>query len=236
MRIKCLLVDDEPLAIKLLQHHFQHLDQFEVTATCQHAVKAHEILCSTPIDLMFIDIKMPQLSGIEFLRSLQHPPKTIITTAYREFALDGYELGVIDYLLKPITFDRFFKAIDRFRQAHLSAATAAPASPEMPYLFIKSGAHFHKLFTDDICYIESIRDYIKVHTTQGTLMAKYKIGDLETEVSSKGLLRVHRSFIINLKKITAFSAQEIMIGKQAIPIGANYKAALRKVLPFPSSF
>ena len=113
-RIKCILVDDEPLAIKLVENHLKQLEIFEVVATCSNAIKALEVLRSQTIDLMFLDIKMPQLTGIDFLKTLKYPPAIIITTAYREFALEGYELDIVDYLLKPITFDRFFKAVDRY--------------------------------------------------------------------------------------------------------------------------
>lgn len=232
MKIKCLLVDDEPLAIRLLQNHLRQFDSFEVVASCPDAIKAHEILNVKTIDLMFLDIKMPKISGIEFLKTLRNPPKTILTTAYREFALDGYDLEVIDYLLKPITFDRFLKAIDRFLRQNNSAMPSMQPVPGNAYLNIKSGNKYQKINTDDILYIESVRDYIKIVTTEKEIIAKYKISDIETEVCNKGFLRIHRSFIISTKKITAFSATGIELGKVEIPVGASYKEVLKKAMGF----
>lgn len=230
MKMRCLLVDDEPLAINLLRKHFQQLDSFEVVATCHNAVKASEILRSEHIDLLLLDIKMPQISGIDFLKTLQHPPKTILTTAYREFALEGYDLGVIDYLLKPISMDRFLKAIDRFWQLHHAPVPAIKTDTPTSYLVVKSGNKYQRINTADIYYIESLRDYIKIYTAGKEIIAKYKISDFEAAVSNKGFLRVHRSFIVNIKKVTAFSPIDIEMDKYEIPVGASYRELIRKTL------
>ncbi|NIG52994.1 LytTR family DNA-binding domain-containing protein [Chitinophaga sp. Cy-1792] len=231
MKVRCLLVDDEPLAIRLLQQHIQQLADFEVTATCHNVARANEILCSTAIDLLFLDIRMPQVSGISFLKTLRNPPKTILTTAYREFAMDAYDLGVIDYLLKPISFGRFMKAIERYNSLHIPVTTPPPAvSAEKPHLIIKSGVKHIKLYTAEICYLESIKDYIKIYTTDKEIIAKYKISDMETALNDKGFLRIHRSFIININKITAFTNTDIELGSIELPIGANYREYIRKAM------
>jgi len=233
MKIKCLLVDDEPLAIALLQKHIEQLDFLEIAGTCGNAVKALELLNSKEVDLLFLDIKMPKISGLEFLKMLRNPPKTIITTAYREFAPDGYDLDIIDYLLKPITFERFFKAVGRYlRNTNKVGQEVLPTPHVEQYLQIKSGNKYFKLNVQDILYLESLKDYIKVYTKQKPIIAKYKIGDIEKELAAKGFLRVHRSFIINIKNVTAFTAADVEIGEIEIPIGASYKEYVFSVLNF----
>jgi len=231
-KIRCLLVDDEPLAIALLQKHVGQLDFLEVAGTCPNALKALEALKNKDIDLMFLDIRMPAISGTDFLRTLRNPPKVIITTAYREYALEGYDLDIVDYLLKPITFDRFFKAIERYLRQDKQPETvpAAPGAGEPSGIFVKSGYRTIRISTDDILYIESLKDYVKIITTDDTIMTKYKIGDMENELSAKGFLRIHRSFIINLKQVSAFTASDVEIGKTELPIGDSYKGLVAKRL------
>jgi len=227
-KIRCLLADDEPLAISLLQNHIRQLDFLEVVATCPNALKAVEVLKSTTIDLFFLDIRMPAISGIDFLKTLRHPPKVILTTAYREYALEGYDLDVVDYLLKPITFERFFKAVERYLRIHESPAPAPESGRDS--IYIKSGIKHIRLLTGDILYIESLKDYVKIVTTGETLQAKYRISDLETELAPKGFLRIHRSFIVNPQKVTVFTANDVEIGKTELPIGESYKATVVKLL------
>lgn len=223
MKIKCLLVDDEPLAIKLVQNHLAQLDAFEVVATCSNAMKALEILRTIPVDLMFLDIKMPQMAGIDFLKGLKDPPAVIVITAYREYAVDGYDLDIIDYLLKPITFERFFKAVDRYLRSRIAENPVAAVAPQNSYLFLKSGLRNYRLNTDDILYIESLKDNIKIVSTNSSITIKYRIGDLEPDIILFSLLRVHRSFIVNMLKINSFTSNDITIGDKTIPIGPNYK-------------
>ncbi len=229
------MVDDEPLAIALLQKHVKQLDFLEVADTCPNALKALEMLKKTEIDLMFLDIRMPAISGIDFLKMLHRPPKVIITTAYREYALDGYDLDIVDYLLKPITFDRFFKAIERYlRTNNLSAHPAPPTHASEPAsIYVKSGYKNIRVNTDDILYIESLKDYVKIVTAGDTITTKYRIGDMENELSAKGFLRIHRSFIVNLNQVSAFTASDIEIGKAEIPIGESYKELVFQTLKRP---
>jgi DNA-binding LytR/AlgR family response regulator len=229
LKIKCLIVDDEPLATQLLQKHIAQLDFFEVTATSNNAIKALGILNQYPVDLLFLDIKMPQLSGLELLKILRHPPKTILTTAHREFALDGFELGVIDYLLKPITFDRFFKAIERYLGGTGRVIPEVISSSEPQCIYLKSAHKYFKVDTRDILYAESLKDYVHVHTREKVITSKYKISELEKELEGKGFLRIHRSFIVNLQHITAFTANDVEIGKIELPIGDTYKALVQQL-------
>ncbi|MFD2874184.1 LytR/AlgR family response regulator transcription factor [Mucilaginibacter ximonensis] len=231
-KIRCLLIDDEPLAIMLLEKHIAQLDFLEVTATCGNALKALEVLKRDGIDLVFLDIQMPAISGIDLLKTLKHPPKVIITTAYREYAVDGYDLDIVDYLLKPITFERFFKAVERYLRGndHPVTETAHLQSPEPDVIYFKSGYKNIRINTDDILYVESLKDYVKIVTTKETLTVKYRISDLENKLSAKGFLRIHRSFIANLKQIKAFTASDVEIGTVELPIGESYKWLVHKAL------
>ena len=231
MKIKCLLVDDEPLAISLLQNHISKLDYLEVVGTCPNALKAAEVLRTTPVDLLFLDIKMPQITGIDFLKTLRNPPAVIFTTAYREYALESYELDIVDYLLKPITFDRFFKATDRYLRISAPVNIKVITPSQEDFIYIKNGSKFNKINIDSILYIESVKDYIVIHQKENVnLTAKYKISDIEIELQDKNFLRIHRSFIINLKNITAFTAYDVEFGTIEIPIGASYKEYAFKIL------
>ena len=233
MKVKCLLVDDEPLAIKLLENHISKIASFEVVATCNNAMKALEILNTQQIDLLFLDIKMPTITGIDFLKSLRNPPKTIFTTAYREYALESYDLDVADYLLKPITFDRFFRAVERyFRELKpVQTSVSIPQKETTETLIqIKSGTKYHKVAVSDISYIESLKDYVKIHTSSKCIVSKQKISDLETELAIHSFLRVHRSYIINSKKVTAFTPHDIELNDVEVPIGASYKEYVLAIL------
>lgn len=232
MKVKCLLVDDEPLAIKLLENHISKIASFEVVATCNNAMKALEILNTHEIDLLFLDIKMPTITGIDFLKSLRHPPKTIFTTAYREYALESYDLDIADYLLKPITFDRFFRAVERYyrdiKPTQITVATPKTATETL--IQIKSGTKYHKVAVSDISYIESLKDYVKVHTSSKCIVSKQKISDLEAELAKHSFLRVHRSYLINSKKVTAFTPHDIELNDVEVPIGASYKEYVLAIL------
>lgn len=229
MKIKCLIVDDEPLAIRLIEKHVAKLDKLEVVATCHTALRAFEVLNTQKIDLLFLDIKMPDITGLEFLKSLKHPPKTILTTAYRDYALESYDLQVVDYLLKPITFERFFKAISKFLEEVPKLPTIAASTAE-EFIFIRSGIKNHKVLLNDILHIESLKDYIKITLTDREITSKYKISDIEQELNPSVFLRIHRSFIINVSKITAFTLNEIEVEGKEIPIGASYRGQVLEFL------
>lgn len=224
MKVKCLLVDDEPLAIQLIENHISKIDTLEVVATCNNALKAYEVLNTQEIDLLFLDIKMPNITGIDFLKTIKNPPKTIFTTAYRDYAIESYDLEVIDYLLKPITFERFLKAIDRFLRERNKTTFPEKKGIKEDFILIKSGNKHHKIKIDEIIFIESLKDYIKIHIFDDKqIVSKYKIGKIENEFSDKKFLRIHRSYIINTNKISAFTLNDIEVNSVKIPIGASYK-------------
>jgi DNA-binding LytR/AlgR family response regulator len=228
MKVRCLIVDDEPLAIRLIEKHISQIDSLEVVATCNSAIKAFEILNTHTIDLMFLDIKMPHLTGIDFLKSLKNPPKTIFTTAYRDFALESYDFETVDYLLKPITFERFIQAIDKFTRLTSQVFPQVQSETVVnDYILVKSGNKHHKVILDEIVCIESLKDYIQIHLeNEKTIVSKYKLGDIEQELMIYNFLRVHRSYIINASKITAFSTHDIDVNNQEIPIGTSYKSSV----------
>lgn len=225
-QLRCLLVDDEPLAIALLEKHISELDFLEVIGTCASAAKAIEILNTRSVDLMFLDIRMPSITGIELLRALRHPPRVIITTAYRDYAIEGYDLDIVDYLLKPITFDRFFKAVER----SIRETNPGSVPDEEAILYVKSGYRHIKILIEDILYMESLKDYVKIVTLTGIVTTKYRISDMEAELPPGQFLRIHRSFIIHLKKLSAYSASQVEIGQTELPIGESYKELVLKTI------
>lgn len=231
MPFKCLIVEDEPLAARLIENHISKTPNLELVEICNNALKAFEILNKQDIDLLFLDIKMPSITGLDFLRALKNPPKTIITTAYRDYAIEGFELGVIDYLLKPITFERFFKATSRFFNDHQKTEVIISNNNPSDFIIIKSGNKHHKIILEDILYIESLKDYVQFFLVNDKrIVSKNKISDIEADLNQKHFLRIHRSHIINLKRIDAFTTNEVEIKNKEIPIGASYKEQILKVL------
>ena len=232
MKIKCLIIDDEPLAAALIEAHVKQVPNLEVVATCINALEGFEILKSEPIDLIFLDIQMPLLTGIEFLKSLSNPPKVIFTTAYREYAIESYELEVVDYLLKPISFDRFFKAINKFFKTFKSTIPEIPivnTKATTGFVYVNSNKKHHKILFSEILYVESIKDYIRIHLNDKTIVTKDKISEFEQKLPSN-FLRTHRSYIVNSDKITAYTVNDIEIGNIEIPIGISYKKQLLEKL------
>lgn len=221
MKYKCIIVDDEPLARELIASHLANFDNFELVDSFENALKAYAFLESNTIDLMFLDIEMPLLKGNDFLKKLKNPPKVIFTTAYREYALEGYELNVIDYLLKPITFDRFFASIEKFKQ--LQIPKTSENSTYEDHIFVSSGSKNIKIIFDHILYIESLKDYITIHLENGkSHHLKQNISAFE-KVLDSNFVRIHRSYIIQAKKLTAYSKNEVEINAIEIPIGSSYK-------------
>ncbi|MEM7296836.1 MAG: LytTR family DNA-binding domain-containing protein [Bacteroidota bacterium] len=221
--IKCLIVDDEPLAVGVIKGYVEQVPQLQLVDTCSDAMSAFELLNEQSIDLIFLDIEMPGIDGISFIKSLTNPPPVILTTAFREYAFESYEIEVVDYLLKPISFDRFFKAINKHMKSK-SGAVDVPTPPEKSggSMYIYSNKKNLKVYFDDILFVESIKDYLTIHTLDGQIITKNTITNFE-ELLPSVFLRVHRSFIVNLAKITAYTHQDIEIGEKEIPIGTSYK-------------
>lgn len=233
MNATCLIVDDEPLAIQLLQKHIYESGLLELSGSCAHAMEASAFLRTNKVDLIFLDIQMPKLTGIELLRMLKPAPAVIFTTAYREYAMEGYELDIMDYLLKPISFERFMASVEKFYRKWNNNTGKNAAGNHLVtqnLLLLRSGTKTYQVNEADIIFIESLKDYIQLYFTDGKkIMIKYKIGQLEYELSSD-FLRVHKSYIINKKRITIFSSQLIELGSFSVPIGNHYKGFVEELL------
>jgi DNA-binding LytR/AlgR family response regulator len=231
MSIRCIIVDDEPLAIEILESYVAKVEQLQLVSTFRNAVSAFTFLQQHSVDLIFLDIQMPKLSGIDFLKTLKNAPKVIFTTAFRDYALQGFELEIVDYLLKPIPFDRFLKAVAKvLHQPAPSITTSKPDVVPDNYVYFKVDKKMIKTKMADVLYIESIKDYVKVKTPEREIVTQQKISYLEESLPREQFLRIHRSFIVNLEKIDAYSATDVEIGKHSIPIGRNYKNDVMKIL------
>lgn len=229
MTYKCVIVDDEELARELIQSHLEEFPDFEVISTCKNAIEARMVLQEHQIDLLFLDIEMPVLKGTDFYKNLIHKPHVIFTTAHRDYAIEGYELDAVDYLLKPITIDRFFKGIEKFinhrvgkTQPSSSSYSPPTSTTAPPFIFISKDRKQVRLHLDTILFIESLKDYIAIHTTTGKYTIKYSITGFLKQLDPR-FLRIHRSYIVNTDKIAAFTKQDVEIGQQEIPIGETYK-------------
>lgn len=235
MNVQCFLVDDEPIALDILESYLGRLEGFAVAGKFTNPVQAFEALQSRPVDLLFLDIQMPGLTGLEFLQSLRRRPEVILTTAYREFALEGFEFDVTDYLLKPVSFDRFLKAIGKFHARVIkNNAPVLPHPPvtadEAPHLFVRADRKNVKVLLHEILYVESLKDYVRIVTTQGRVVTKQSIANFEEMLPAGRFLRVHRSYIVAKDKITAWSADGLEIGKTPVPVGRQYKLVVEREL------
>lgn len=235
-KIRCLIVDDEPLAISVLQEYISQLETLTLVGTCSNAVEALLFLQKSKVDLLFLDIQMPKLTGIDFLKTLANRPKVIFTTAYREYALEGFELNVLDYLLKPVPFDRFLLAINKYHDnepANTLPQLLIPANENginEQFIYLKSDKKMIKVFLNEILYIESLKDYVKVKTVSGDVVSYQRISYLEEKLPDRRFLRIHRAYIIATDKIRSFNTSVIEVGGQELPIGRQYKADVMKAL------
>ncbi|TCD00200.1 LytR/AlgR family response regulator transcription factor [Pedobacter psychroterrae] len=242
-KIHCLIVDDEPIARDIIQNYCQHLDYLNVVASCGNALEAKAIMQTTHIDILFLDINMPVMDGISFLKTLKNPAQVIFTTAYKEYAIDAFDLAACDYLLKPFSFERFIMAIDKATDKLQPAKTrqegsSIPASQPGPiedFTFIKTDGKIYKLSHHDLLYAEAQGNYTRIVTTSNTLMPKMPFSSFEELLPASTFLRVHRSFIINKSKIDHIEGNRLFINNTEIPIGSNYKDQLMKELGFPKA-
>ena len=236
MKTRCLLVDDEPPALEVLETYVHELAQLELVGSCGNALEAFALLQEQPVDLLFLDIKMPKMLGTDFLRSLRHPPQVIFTTAYREYAYEGFELDAVDYLLKPVSLERFLKAVAKATHPvgapatpDESPATAAP-NPEA-FLYFRIDRKMVKVTLRDILYVEGLKDYVKIHRTTGPpLVVKQTVSSMEEKLSESNFLRIHRSFIVALDKIRTYSARHIEVANEELPIGRLFRPRVEEVL------
>lgn len=235
MKIRTLIVDDEPHAIEVIESHLQKFQHFEVVGKCNDAIQAFQLLQQKAVDLMFLDIKMPGITGTDFLKNLKNPPKVIFTTAYSEYAIDAFELNAVDYLLKPISFERFFRAIDKIYQLNEQKSSIGlvhenPVSDKESFLYLKVERKTIKVNVKDILWIESLRDYVKVVVKDNVYITKQKISLLEEMLPEKDFIRIHRSFIVAIAKISSFYSGSIEIAGHELPIGRNYKQDVQRKL------
>ncbi|MCG8475837.1 MAG: LytTR family DNA-binding domain-containing protein [Cytophagales bacterium] len=239
MKIKCLIIDDEPLAINILKNYLARFEGFEIAGTYGNAVEAFNNSGECPADLLFLDINMPMLNGMEFLKGLNAPPLTIITTAYREYAVESFELNVIDYLVKPISFSRFIKAINKAK--HL-LKTDAPYNEKngngngndtdniQRSIFIKVNKKMIRLAFNDILYIESLKDYVRIKTLHEDFITHENLAGMSKLLPSEQFLRIHRSFTINLMKVKSIEGNCVEISGKLLPIGRNYQKHTKQLI------
>ncbi|HLY70294.1 MAG TPA: LytTR family DNA-binding domain-containing protein [Puia sp.] len=221
--IKCIIVEDERLAQQVIQNHLQQIPEFQLVAICNNATEARAALKNFDVDLIFLDIQLPGITGLNFLRSLANPPLVILTTAYTEYGVESYEFSVIDYLLKPISFERFSKAIHRILDGRLFAQNNLEKESFAKHIFIKSGNKFFKINFSEIIYIEAMKDYLKIHTNDYNLVTLQTMSEMEKTLPSKQFLRVHKSFIVAVAHIKSVYGSSIELEKATIPIGLSYK-------------
>ncbi|MBL7850426.1 MAG: response regulator transcription factor [Cyclobacteriaceae bacterium] len=225
--LRCLIVDDEPPAHEVLKAHLAAIPSLQWVASCYSAPEALAALRSTPIDLMFLDIQLPKLSGTDFVRTLVHPPRIIFVTAFRDFAMDGFELGAIDYLLKPVSFERFVKAVNKAMDHPIAPSPVnAPASSR--FLYFRTDRKMVKVFLSDIRYAESLKDYVRIITAHGPLITRLTLSALLEMLPEEEFLQIHRSFVVAKDAVDAYSSDMVRVGKQELPIGPLYREVVRQ--------
>jgi DNA-binding LytR/AlgR family response regulator len=228
-KYNCIIVEDEPLAAEILEDYIRQITFLELKGICRNAISAMEILQTNRIDLIFLDIHLPKIKGVDFVKTLKNPPQIIITSAYQEYALQGYELNVIDYLLKPIEFNRFLMAVNKIKtqnediRVNESSNVITGDAGEKPHLFFNVSKKKVKIYIDDILYIESLKEYIRIVTNGKSILTKFQLNQMEELLTKGKFIRVHRSFIVSKTKIESFSATEVEIAGKEIPIGRSYK-------------
>ncbi|HYK47895.1 MAG TPA: LytTR family DNA-binding domain-containing protein [Parafilimonas sp.] len=222
--IRCIIVEDETLAQNVIQSHLQRTPGFELVGICNNALEATETLSKHDVDLIFLDVQLPGMTGLNFLRTLQDPPLVVLTTAHAEYALESYEFNVIDYLLKPISFERFSKTVNKIVDGKLFTQ-AAKEKQTWPHdhIFIKSSGKFFKVNFSEIVYVESMKDYLKIYTADYRLITHQTMNEMEKMLPAKQFMRVHKSYIVSLAHIKTIQTNNIEVGKAFIPIGSNYK-------------
>ncbi len=234
-KIRCLVIDDEPPAREMLKQHIAGVESLELTGTFSNAVEAISFLKDHSVDLLFLDIQMPQLLGTDFIRTLKSPPKVIFTTAYRKYAVEGFELDAVDYILKPISFGRFLKAVNKVLQTNLSTIQTLTLTKENhtephPFLYFRIDRKMVKVLLNDILFIEGMKDYVKIFTISKTIVTKHVLSTLEKMLPADEFLRIHRSFIVAINKIESYNADTLQIAKHELPIGRLFKHDVSRVL------
>ena len=230
-KIRCIIVDDEPVALDIMENHLSKIDKIKIIGRCRNATEAFNMINANKTDLIFLDINMPGISGISFAKSINKDIKIIFTTAYREYAIEGFDLHAVDYLLKPISFDRLLDAVNNFQQVHLD--------PEVPkvrneastdFIFVKIDRKMYKIDFSKILWVESLSDYLKIETSDGSKVTRETISSIEMKLPPSKFIRIHRSFIIAIDQIESYSNEEVVIQNKSIPISRTYKEQVLKTL------
>jgi DNA-binding LytR/AlgR family response regulator len=222
-KLKCVVVDDEPMAREILQTYIAKTPNLELIASCKNASEAILFLQEHAVDVFFLDINMPEISGLSFAKIIDQKAQIIFTTAYREYAIDGFNLNVVDYLLKPISFDRFLQAVQKVLQLEITENNA-------DFMFVRSDRKMVKIDFNSVLYIESLSDYVKIFTSERTIVIRETISSLEEKLPSKKFIRIHRSFIISFQNITSYTNEFIEINNKALPISRSYKESVLQKL------
>lgn len=227
--INCLVVDDEPLARNLLSDYVKKVPYLNLVSTAENAISALSMLRENNIDLLLLDIQMPELTGINMLKALQKKPMVILTTAYSDYALESYDLDVVDYLLKPVTFERFLKALEkvnqRLPQKEIQTAPVLEKSPD--FVFVKDGTKLVKVVLGDILYVEGLKDYVTIHTRQQKIVSLQRLKTLEEQLPPEQFIRIHNSFIVAFNAISAIHRGEVQIGDIRLPVSESYKKSFK---------
>lgn len=221
MKFKYLIVDDEPYARKLIYSHTSKIEGLELVAECSNAIEANNYLQKHAIDLLFLDIQMPEMTGLQLMDTLRRPPAVIITTAHRDFAPEAFTIDAIDYLLKPIAFERLLKAVNKFFNSRQSQAS--PVSLADEFIYVKADRKMNKILVSDILYVESLDDYVKIHQLNSVLIVKENISQLEEKLSKYLFVRIHRSFLVSSKVIKSISSEGVEVGNKVLPFGRAFK-------------
>jgi DNA-binding LytR/AlgR family response regulator len=231
-KINCLLVDDEPLALDALESLIQKIPELEIIGKCHNAVDALQVIHSRKVDLLLLDIQMPELSGIEMLKTLSHPPRVIFTTAFRDYAVEAFELDVIDYLVKPISLDRLVKSVNRYhdRRSQKEQVLDTNAKSQARSITIYSDKKNHRVHLSSILYIEGLKDYARIHTDHGRLVARQTMKSLEDILPSEAFIRVHRSFIVPVQRLDSWTTYSITVKGKEIPVGRTYRKSVMDLL------
>lgn len=225
-KVNCIIVDDEPIAREILENHLQKVDAVTVVATCKNAIEAFNAINSNQIDVVFLDINMPEISGLSFAKSINKNIKIIFTTAYREYAVDGFNLQAVDYLLKPISFERLLQAVNKYLGENIAVSkvlTSEIVQEKSDFIFVRSDRKMIKIDFSEINYIESFSDYLKFHLIDKIVITRETISSIEAKLPKTDFIRIHRSFIVSISKIESFTNEFIEINNKALPISRSYK-------------
>ncbi|WP_297089812.1 LytTR family DNA-binding domain-containing protein [uncultured Draconibacterium sp.] len=235
-KIKCIIVDDEPLAIEVLKSHISKVDSLELVGSCADAIEAFDFLTKNEVDLMFLDIHMPEMKGTDLVKTLQKPPAVVFTTAHREYAIESYDLNVLDYLLKPISFERFLQSVEKYKSQNLvsNEVRVIQNTGSGTTIYLREKNVIHKIPVSEIEYVESFGDYLKVHTPEREINSRYTMAAIEKALPEKSFIRIHRSFLVAINRITSFSPVMVVVGTKQFPIGVSYREKTLQSLDYNS--